>query len=138
ELYGRLSHVLGELGSTYEIIIINDASTDGSLAWLRDAHARDSRLKVVNLARNFGHQIAISAGIDRARGEAIVMMDADLQDPPEVIPEFVRKWEEGYQVVYGTRRDRKENIFKRSAYALFYRVLRQVSAVEIPMDSGDF
>ena len=138
ELYGRLSSVLGEVGAAYEIIVVNDGSTDGSLPLLRDLHARDPRVKVVNLARNFGHQIAISAGLDYARGEGIVMMDADLQDPPEVIPEFIRKWNEGYQVVYGTRRERKENIFKRFAYALFYRLLRQVSAVDIPLDSGDF
>lgn len=138
ELYGRLSRVLTEVGSPYEIIVINDGSTDGSLPLLRDLHANDPRVKVVNMARNFGHQIAISAGLDYARGEAIVMMDADLQDPPEVIPEFIRKWNEGYQVVYGTRRERKENIFKRVAYALFYRLLRKVSTVDIPLDAGDF
>jgi glycosyltransferase involved in cell wall biosynthesis len=138
ELYARLTTVLAELGASYEIIVIDDGSTDGSLQFLRDVHAKDARVKVVNLARNFGHQVAISAGLDFARGEGVVMMDADLQDPPEVIPEFVKKWNEGYQVVYGTRRERKENIFKRTAYAFFYRLLRQVSAVEIPLDSGDF
>lgn len=138
ELYSRLSSVLDRLGATYEIIVVNDGSTDGSLPLLRELHARNSRVKVLNLARNFGHQVAISAGLDYARGDAIVMMDADLQDPPEVIPDFVRKWEEDYQVVYGTRRERKENLAKRSAYSLFYRLLRHVSAVEIPLDAGDF
>jgi glycosyltransferase involved in cell wall biosynthesis len=138
ELHARLTTVLAELGVPYEIIVIDDGSTDGSLQLLREIHAKDAHLKVVNLARNFGHQVAISAGLDFAHGEGVVMMDADLQDPPDMIPEFVRKWNEGYQVVYGTRRERKENIFKRTAYALFYRLLRQVSAVEIPLDSGDF
>jgi polyisoprenyl-phosphate glycosyltransferase len=138
ELYSRLTSVLGALDLEYEIIIVNDGSRDASPGMLRDLHAHDPRLKVVNLARNFGHQVAISAGIDHARGDAIVMMDADLQDPPEVIPMFLQRWQEGYQVVYGTRRERKENIAKRAAYAVFYRLLRQVSAVEIPLDAGDF
>lgn len=138
ELYTRLSAVLGALDMPYEMVVVNDGSRDASLQMLRDLNARDPRLKVVNLARNFGHQVAISAGIDHARGDAVVMMDADLQDPPEVIPLFLDKWREGYQVVYGTRRERKENIFKRTAYSVFYRLLRQVSAVEIPLDAGDF
>ncbi|HKY22407.1 MAG TPA: glycosyltransferase family 2 protein [Vicinamibacterales bacterium] len=138
ELYGRLTAVLAEAGVTYEIIVVNDGSTDGSLAVLRDLHAANPRVKVVSLARNFGHQIAISAGLDHACGEGIVMMDADLQDPPEVIPAFIAKWQEGYQVVYGKRRQRQEHVFKRAAYALFYRVLAHMSAVEIPLDAGDF
>lgn len=138
ELYERLSGVMSGLHQSYEIIVVNDGSTDASLPLLHGLHARDARVKIVSLARNFGHQIALSAGLDHARGEAVIMMDADLQDPPEVIPEFVRRWEEGYQVVYGTRRERKENAFKRFAYAAFYRLLRKVSAVEIPLDSGDF
>lgn len=138
ELFGRLTAVLSGAGVTYEIIIVNDGSTDESLSLLREFHAQDARLKVINLARNFGHQVAISAGLDHARGEGIVLMDADLQDPPEVIPDFLRKWDQGYQVVYGTRRKRKENVFKRSAYAVFYRLLRQVSDIEIPLDTGDF
>lgn len=138
ELYGRLTAVLGGVGLPYEIIVVNDGSTDGSLQLLRALHASDPRVKIVNFARNFGHQVAVSAGLDFARGEAIILMDADLQDPPEVLPDFIRKWNEGYQVVYGTRTERKENIFKRSAYSIFYRLLRQVSAIEIPLDSGDF
>lgn len=138
ELFSRLTAVLTAADLTYEIIIVNDGSTDESLALLREFHAEDPRLKVINLARNFGHQVAISAGLDHARGEGIVLMDADLQDPPEVIPDFIRKWDEGYQVVYGTRRKRKENVFKRSAYAVFYRLLRQVSDIDIPLDTGDF
>lgn len=138
ELFSRLTTVLTAANLTYEILIVNDGSTDESLALLREFHATDPRLKVINLARNFGHQVAISAGLDHARGDGIVLMDADLQDPPEVIPDFIRKWDEGYQVVYGTRRKRKENVFKRSAYAVFYRLLRQVSDIEIPLDTGDF
>ena len=138
ELYERLTAVLAELALSYEVIVIDDGSTDGSLELLRGLHARNPRVKVLNLARNFGHQVAISAGLDYARGDGIVMMDADLQDPPEVIPDFVKKWNEGYHVVYGTRRERKENVLKRTAYSFFYRLLRQVSAVEIPLDSGDF
>lgn len=138
ELYERLSDVMSGLHASYEMIVVNDGSTDASLPLLYGLHARDARVKIVSLARNFGHQIALSAGLDHARGEAVIMMDADLQDPPEVIPEFVRRWEEGFQVVYGMRRERKENAFKRFAYAAFYRLLRMVSAVEIPLDSGDF
>jgi polyisoprenyl-phosphate glycosyltransferase len=105
---------------------------------LDQIHRVDPRFKVLRFSRNFGHQVAISAGIDHATGDAVILMDGDLQDPPEVLPRFIEKWREGFEVVYAIRRKRKENIFKRMAYALFYRLLRKLSYLHIPLDSGDF
>jgi glycosyltransferase involved in cell wall biosynthesis len=106
---------------------------------LRDLHATDPRVRVVTLSRNFGHQAAITAGLDHARGDAVVILDADLQDPPELIPAMVERWKQGYDVVYGVRtRRERESLWKRATAALFYRVLRRASAIEIPLDTGDF
>ena len=122
----------------FELVLVDDGSMDGSLELLVDAARRDPHLRVVKLSRNFGHQAAISAGIHQARGAAVVVMDGDLQDPPEQIAAFIEKWREGYEVVYGIRQHRKESLLMRTAYAAFYRALHLVSDIEIPLDSGDF
>ncbi len=137
-LYTRLTTVLSTAVQSHEIIFVDDGSRDTSLPLLRNLAASDARVCVVELARNFGHQVAISAGLDHARGTAVIVMDADLQDPPEVLPEFIAKWREGYDVVYAIREQRKENMFKRAAYAAFYRLLQRVANIEIPLDAGDF
>ncbi|HET6280254.1 MAG TPA: glycosyltransferase family 2 protein [Polyangia bacterium] len=142
ELDRRLRAFLTTLESlqlTWEVIFVNDGSRDASLAKLRVVAAKEHRYKVVSFSRNFGHQIAITAGVDRAEGDAVVVMDADLQDPPEVVAEMVRRWREGYDVVYGVRSQRRgETIFKKLTAAIFYRFLRSMTGVEIPVDVGDF
>jgi dolichol-phosphate mannosyltransferase len=137
-LYERLVAALDPLGISYEIIIVNDGSRDRTLELLQGLARADGRVVALDLARNFGHQVAISAGMDYARGRAVAIMDADLQDPPEVLPEFVAKWREGYEVVYAIREKRKEGPLKRAAYHAFYRLLRRVAQVDIPLDAGDF
>jgi len=137
-LYSRLTAVLEDTHVDYEIIFVDDGSRDNSLNQVQDLSAEDKRVMVVELARNFGHQVAISAGLDFARGQAVAVMDADLQDPPEVLPEFIAKWRKGYDVIYAIREQRKERWLKRSSYALFYRLLRRVANIHIPLDSGDF
>ncbi len=137
-LYERLTAVLDRVEPAYEIIFVNDGSRDTSPELLREIAARDCRVVAVELARNFGHQVAISAGLDYALGSAVIVMDADLQDPPEVLPEFIAKWREGYEVVYAIRQRRKEGWLKRVAYTLFYRILQRVANINIPLDSGDF
>jgi len=138
ELVRRLTAVMDTLGHPTEVIVIDDGSRDATFRLLQEAHGRDPRLKVIRFSRNFGHQVAISAGIDHASGDAIMVMDGDLQDPPELLPEFLRKREEGYDVVYAVRRKRKEPLPKRLAYFTFYRLLQRVAAIDIPLDSGDF
>lgn len=133
----RLSHILIQY-SKYEIIFINDGSVDNSAMIIEDLCKQNKSIKLVNLSRNYGHQAAISAGIIYAKGDAVIVMDADLQDPPEVIPQFIEKWQEGYDVVYAIRRNRKENILKRLSYYVFYRLLNRISDINIPFDSGDF
>jgi dolichol-phosphate mannosyltransferase len=137
-LYERLIAALDPIGLAYEIVFVDDGSRDGSLTYLHALAASDPRVLAVELARNFGHQVAISAGLDQSRGQGVIVMDADLQDPPEVLPEFIAKWREGYDVVYAIRRRRKEGWLKRAAYALFYRCLQRVANIEIPLDAGDF
>lgn len=138
ELDERLRASLAPLELDYEILFVNDGSRDGSLSVLRDLRAKDDRLKIIDFSRNFGHQIAISAGLDHARGAAVIVMDGDLQDPPEILPDLVARWREGYEVVYAVREKRKEGVLKRAAYAVFYRLLQRISDTEIPLDSGDF
>ncbi|MGD0050291.1 MAG: glycosyltransferase family 2 protein [Vulcanimicrobiaceae bacterium] len=141
ELVRRLGAVASTIEgfATYELVLVNDGSTDRTRALLREHAARDPHLVVVELSRNFGHQIAATAGLDIARGDAVVLIDADLQDPPELIPELVARWREGYDVVYAVRRNRKgESPFKLFTARLFYRVIRRLTNVEIPVDSGDF
>jgi polyisoprenyl-phosphate glycosyltransferase len=138
-LCSRLIEVMRRMGENYEVIFINDGSRDGSLTFLKKLAADDSRMKVVSLSRNFGHQMAITCGLDHARGAAVVVMDADLQDPPELIPMLIEKWREGYDVVYAVREQRQgESLFKRATAALFYRLIRKLSRIEIPADAGDF
>jgi polyisoprenyl-phosphate glycosyltransferase len=135
----RLTDVLEALGEPYEILFVDDGSRDRTLDILRDLCASDKRLRVISFSRNFGHQIAVTAGIDHASGRCVVLIDADLQDPPELIPELLAKWREGYDVVYGRRIARKgESWFKKTTAALFYRFLRAMTPVDIPVDTGDF
>jgi dolichol-phosphate mannosyltransferase len=137
-LYSRLVAVLDAEHIDFEIVFVDDGSRDQSVELLKELESSDKRIVVVELARNFGHQVAITAGLDFGRGKAIAVMDADLQDPPEVLPEFIAKWREGLDVVYAIREKRKESWFKRTCYALFYRLLRRVANVDIPLDAGDF
>jgi dolichol-phosphate mannosyltransferase len=137
-LHLRLSAVLQDMGHEYEIIYVDDGSQDQSPALLNRLARGDGHVVVVELARNFGHQVAISAGLEHSRGRAVCIMDADLQDPPEVLPKFLEKWQEGAEVVYAIRTMRKEWWGKRLAYAGFYRLLQRVANIRIPLDAGDF
>lgn len=138
-LRARLIPVLEQVaGSEYEVLFIDDGSRDESPAILGDFNRDNPRLRAVHLSRNFGHQAALQAGLDRAAGRAIVLMDADLQDPPELLPEFVQRWREGFDVVYAVRRTRRERAWKRLAYHVFYRVLKATAAIDAPLDAGDF
>ena len=122
-----------------ELILINDGSGDRSLKMMRDLHQQDSRICYLSFARNFGHQIAVTAGLNFARGQAVIIMDADLQDPPELLPELIEQWRAGYKVVYAQRTKRKqENWFKRLTAYVFYRLLQHLADVKIPADTGDF
>jgi dolichol-phosphate mannosyltransferase len=139
ELRSRLLALLEQLDGDSEVLLIDDGSSDNSYRLMCAIHQEDSRFKVVHLARNFGHQLAITAGIDLAAGQAVVIMDADLQDPPEVVIEMAKKWREGYEVVYGVRVDREtDSTFKRKTAELYYRLLGRLTEVPIPMDVGDF
>ncbi|WP_083516727.1 glycosyltransferase family 2 protein [Alicyclobacillus shizuokensis] len=137
--YERLKPVMDQLGHPYEILFVDDGSQDTSGAWLTSLAQRDAHVRVLHFSRNFGHQAAITAGIDYARGAAVIVMDADLQDPPELIPELIAKWQQGYDVVYAQRtRRRGEGVWKRTTAAAFYRVLGALTDIQIPMDTGDF
>ncbi len=139
ELYRRLTAALDGAGLDWELVLVNDGSRDRSLEIMRELHAADGRVKVVNFARNFGHQVAITAGTDYAQGQAVVIIDADLQDPPEVILDLLAKWREGYEVVYAVRSERKgETWFKEFTAKAFYRVIYKITDINIPMDTGDF
>ncbi|XGB39377.1 MAG: glycosyltransferase family 2 protein [Cyanobacteria bacterium LVE1205-1] len=139
ELYRRVSTVMNQLDGFSELILINDGSGDRSLELMRELRLNDSRVCYLSLARNFGHQIAVTAGLNMARGEAVIILDADLQDPPELIPNLIERWRQGYQVVYAQRTQRrKENWFKRLTAYGFYRILKRLADVEIPTDTGDF
>ena len=139
ELYRRVSQVLDSTGETWELIMVNDGSSDGSAEKMRALVEQDPRVRVINFARNFGHQNAVTAGMDYARGDAVIVIDADLQDPPEVILQLLEKWREGYQVVYAVRSERKgETWFKKFTAKLFYRLIYRITDVDIPVDTGDF
>jgi polyisoprenyl-phosphate glycosyltransferase len=138
-LYDRLTRVMNGLGEPYEIIFVNDGSADESPLLLQHLQATDERVKFLSLSRNFGHQIAITAGLDHSAGQAVVVMDADLQDPPEVIPRLIEQWRKGYDLVFAVRQMRRgEGLLKRATAALFYRILQHLTAAEIPLDAGDF
>jgi len=139
ELYRRIREVMGGMGEAWELVLVDDGSTDGSTEKIRELARADGHVRAVIFARNFGHQIAITAGWDYARGRAVIIMDADLQDPPEVIPQLAAKWKEGYEVVYAVRAARLgETWFKKFTAALFYRLIRWITDVDIPLDTGDF
>ena len=139
ELYRRVSDVMDSLDDSVELILINDGSGDRSLKLMRELQERDARVCYISFARNFGHQAAVTAGLNFARGQVIVVLDADLQDPPELIPKMIESWQAGYHVVYAQRTKRKkESWFKRLTAYVFYRLLRRLADVDIPADTGDF
>ncbi|MGI9323040.1 MAG: glycosyltransferase family 2 protein, partial [Pseudomonadales bacterium] len=140
ETVKQLKALCAELqGIEAELIFIDDGSQDDTLALLKNFAAEDSRIKIISFARNFGHQVAVTAGTDAAQGDAVVLIDADLQDPPEVIREMLAKWREGFDVVYATRTERQgESRFKLTMARIYYRLLNQLSDIPIPMDTGDF
>ena len=141
EFYNRLKALLSKIepGFSYEIIFVNDGSTDRTGEILKEIGRKDSTVKTVSFSRNFGHQVAITAGIDHAAGDAVIVMDADLQDPPEIIPQLMSKWREGYQVVYCVRSKRKgEGRLKLLTAALFYKIMANLSDTTLPLSSGDF
>jgi glycosyltransferase involved in cell wall biosynthesis len=138
-LFNRMKKVVDGLDSPCEVILVNDGSKDGSSDLLDQLNAKDKRFKVLHLSRNFGHQIAITAGIEWASGRTVTVMDADLQDPPELIYEFIKQWKDGFEVVYAQRRARVgESFFKMWTAKMFYRVIRSLSKIDIPVDTGDF
>jgi glycosyltransferase involved in cell wall biosynthesis len=139
ELHARLSAVLDGLDGEAEVLLVDDCSHDRSPELLRELNRRDPRFKVIRLARNFGHQVALTAGLDFALGDAVIVMDADLQDPPEVVPQLIDRWRDGFEVVYAVREHRSgDGWLKRALAARYYRFLRRLSNVEIPVDVGDF
>jgi glycosyltransferase involved in cell wall biosynthesis len=138
-LYERVSGVMNSTGEPWELILVDDGCTDGSTEKIRELAKKDERIKPVIFTRNFGHQIAVTAGLDYSRGDAVVIIDADLQDPPETILELIKKWHEGYEVVYAVRTERVgESWFKKFTASLFYRLIFRITDVKIPLDTGDF
>lgn len=139
QCYDSLTDVMIDTSYDYELVFVNDGSKDRTLSILDELARMDVHVRIVNFARNFGHQAAVTAGINSSRGDCVVIIDADLQDPPEVIHQMLEKWEEGYEVVYGKRRKRKgETLFKLASATLFYRFLQRMSDTHIPRDTGDF
>lgn len=139
EFFSRVKDVMDKTGETWELILVDDGSQDGSTDQIRELHAQDQRARPVILARNFGHQIAVTAGLDYSRGEAVVIIDVDLQDPPEVMLDMIREWKKGYEVVYAVRTEREgETWFKEFTASLFYRLIYRITDVDIPLDTGDF
>ncbi len=139
KLYDRITAVMDSTGEDWELVTVNDGSRDRSFELLSDLSAKDSRIKIVNFARNFGHQLAVTAGLHHTAGDAVIIIDADLQDPPELILEMVERWKAGYHVVYAVRQERKgESWFKLFTAKLFYRIIYRITDVDIPLDTGDF
>jgi len=138
-LYNEIKRVMDTTGEPWELVLVNDGSRDNSLSEMQAVSTQDPRVKIINFARNFGHQIAVTAGIDYAEGKAVILIDADLQDPPEVMLEMAERWKAGYEVVYAVRAERKgETWFKQASAKLFYRVIYRITDVNIPLDTGDF
>lgn len=138
-LYQRVRDVMEQTGESWEFVMVDDGSTDGSVECILELQEEDDRVRPVIFARNFGHQIAVTAGLDYSRGEAVVIIDADLQDPPEVILDLIEKWKEGYEVVYAVRKKREgESWFKLATASAFYRIIQRITDVNIPLDTGDF
>jgi glycosyltransferase involved in cell wall biosynthesis len=139
ELYSRLHKTVSQISDNYEIIFINDGSRDNSLLELLKLSKQDSRVLYINFSRNFGHQIAVTSGLDSSKGKAVVIIDGDLQDPPELIFNLYEKYKEGYEVVYAKRNERKgETVFKKITAKVFYRILKRITSVDIPLDTGDY
>ena len=139
ELYHRVCEVMDSTNEPWELILVDDGSSDGSTGVIREFAERDERVRPVIFARNFGHQLAVTAGLDYSRGKAVVIIDADLQDPPELILDMITKWREGYEVVYAVRTEREgESWFKLITASMFYRLIYRITDVDIPMDTGDF
>jgi len=139
ELHRRVTEAMDTLDEPYELVLVNDGSHDRSLELMRKLRETDPRVKIINFSRNFGHQVAITAGLDYAQGDAVIIIDADLQDPPEVILRLIEKWKEGYEVVYAMRQERKgESWFKETTAKLFYRLIIRITDIDIPPDTGDF
>lgn len=137
-LYDKTKKVLNKLHGEHELIFVNDGSTDQTASILQDLNKKDAKSKVINLSRNFGHQMAVSCGMNYSRGDMVAILDADLQDPPDILPRFFEKLESGYDVAYAIRKDRKEGLLMKITYNIFYRVLKNVASINIPLDSGDF
>lgn len=139
EFHKRVAAVLEKTDMDAEIVLVNDGSGDGTLGVMRELQSSDPRISIVDLSRNFGKEIALTAGLDHAQGDAVVIIDADLQDPPELIPQLIRKWREGYDVVYAQRTGRRgETLLKKVTAYAFYRVIQRISRVQIPSDTGDY
>lgn len=139
ELYRRICQVMDQTGEPWELVLINDGSRDKTPQIIRELRAGDPRVKLIDFTRNFGHQIAVTAGLDYAQGEAVIIIDADLQDPPEIILQMIDRWKQGYEVVYAVRTKRKgESWFKEFTAKLFYRIIYRITDVDIPLDTGDF
>jgi len=138
-LYSRVSEVMEKTGEPWEFVMVDDGSSDGSTEKILKFQSKDEKVRAVIFARNFGHQIAVTAGLDTSKGEAVIIIDADLQDPPEVILDLIQKWKEGYEVVYAVRSKREgESWFKLFTASAFYRVIQRITDVNIPTDTGDF
>ncbi len=138
-LHARVSEVMEKIGEPWEFVMVDDGSSDGSTEKILKLQSKDEKVKAVIFARNFGHQIAVTAGLDTSKGEAVIIIDADLQDPPEVILDLIQKWKEGYEVVYAVRSKREgESWFKIFTASAFYRVIQRITDVNIPSDTGDF
>lgn len=139
ELYRRVSEVMDQTGELWELLLVDDGSTDASASLIADLHDADTRVHGIKLSRNYGFQVAVTAGLDHVQGDAVVLIDADLQDPPEVIPEMIDRWHDGYEVVYGVRSERDgETWFKKTTASVFYRLIQNITNVDIPLDTGDF